>query len=552
MGSRLRRHDRGQLQSDTLELVSEPSDTNPGLLNTPSLAEEAAEPLGRADFDDENYDDEYGLEMDYIPDDTEFAPFERENAFDYRPGGFHPVILGDFLDPDQRFKVVSKLGHGGFATVWLCRDTKENSWRAVKIMKADNSNEEACSELRIAKLFADVDGATLAGNHIVLPLEHLSIDGPNGRHLCLVLPLLACPIKDAWFKHGGNAAWRKEVGYQLAQAVAFLHSRGVCHGDLRPANILLKPRGLDLLSEEELTALIGNAGVEEFPDHEGILRGDHTPTQLYADSYLDLDAEHMSSEIAIIDFGVAFRAEEAPEQASIPRQYAAPEVLLSGGGQPSLGIDLWSLGCTLFELSVDRAPFEYEFRGIQGLVEDMEEALGPLPEPYRSGWTDSGNRIRGEGHPLSEGADLPMVSLTPEDLRERRELRMKNMGSDDMLLARLTQETTFYLENGRLGKDGETGEFEAETRDGAPVGYDRVVNRIAMDEARLLKDLLLQLWRYQPEGRATAESLLGHSWFDGREGQSGTATGYGWALSHIFPYISLSAIADWICISRKP
>src|SRR3569833_3139905 len=104
MGSRLRRHDRGQLQSDTLELASEPSDTNPGLLNTPSLAEEAAEPLGRADFDDENYDDEYGLEMDYIPDDTEFAPFERENAFDYRPGGFHPVILGDFLDPDQRFR----------------------------------------------------------------------------------------------------------------------------------------------------------------------------------------------------------------------------------------------------------------------------------------------------------------------------------------------------------------------------------------------------------------------------------------------------------------
>src|SRR3569833_2061178 len=143
MGSRLRRHDRGQLQSDTLELASEPSDTNPGLLNTPSLAEEAAEPLGRADFDDENYDDEYGLEMDYIPDDTEFAPFERENAFDYRPGGFHPVILGDFLDPDQRFKVVSKLGHGGFATVWLCRGAGGGGGRAGGSGEAGNSDGEA-------------------------------------------------------------------------------------------------------------------------------------------------------------------------------------------------------------------------------------------------------------------------------------------------------------------------------------------------------------------------------------------------------------------------
>jgi len=39
----------------------------------------------------------------------------------YRPGGFHPVKLGDTFK-DGRYKVYHKLGWGGFSTVWLARD----------------------------------------------------------------------------------------------------------------------------------------------------------------------------------------------------------------------------------------------------------------------------------------------------------------------------------------------------------------------------------------------------------------------------------------------
>lgn len=55
-----------------------------------------------------------------------------EHLTHYKPGGLHPVILGDILpkpgtcvsDPAKRarYHIIQKLGFGAFATVWLARD----------------------------------------------------------------------------------------------------------------------------------------------------------------------------------------------------------------------------------------------------------------------------------------------------------------------------------------------------------------------------------------------------------------------------------------------
>lgn len=61
--------------------------------------------------------------------DPEFFFNPPENAEDmscYKPGGYHPVTLGEILPSSPvtgrpRYKILNKLGHGAFATVWLAK-----------------------------------------------------------------------------------------------------------------------------------------------------------------------------------------------------------------------------------------------------------------------------------------------------------------------------------------------------------------------------------------------------------------------------------------------
>lgn len=42
---------------------------------------------------------------------------------DYRPGGMHPVHIGDEFKSEQ-YGIVRKLGEGSYSTVWLARDVR--------------------------------------------------------------------------------------------------------------------------------------------------------------------------------------------------------------------------------------------------------------------------------------------------------------------------------------------------------------------------------------------------------------------------------------------
>lgn len=43
----------------------------------------------------------------------------EEGSEAYRPGGFHPVYIGDIYN--ERYKILNKIGYGAYSTVWLVK-----------------------------------------------------------------------------------------------------------------------------------------------------------------------------------------------------------------------------------------------------------------------------------------------------------------------------------------------------------------------------------------------------------------------------------------------
>jgi serine/threonine-protein kinase SRPK3 len=55
------------------------------------------------------------------PTETVLNPGEIEEGRDaYRPGGFHPVYIGDVYA--DKYKILNKIGYGVYSTVWLVKD----------------------------------------------------------------------------------------------------------------------------------------------------------------------------------------------------------------------------------------------------------------------------------------------------------------------------------------------------------------------------------------------------------------------------------------------
>lgn len=158
-----------------------------------------------------------------------YFPFdlgECEDLEDYEPGGFHPVHIGDVYD-NGRYRIVHKLGFGGFSTVWLARDSLENGWTALKIVAARDS---ATYEARCVTI-ANHPGVAATQLFATINRKFWT-NGPNGRHLCIAFPTLGPDLsklsKGIYSRNDTEVA--KRVSLQASRALAHLHAHELCHG----------------------------------------------------------------------------------------------------------------------------------------------------------------------------------------------------------------------------------------------------------------------------------------------------------------------------------
>ena len=93
--------------------------------------------------------------------DEDFSDTANERQKEYRPGGYHPVYIGEVYN--ERYRVVHKLGWGYFSTVWLVWDYKTHAFHAMKVQKsAQHYRDAAYDEI---KLLTQIMGADPSREH---------------------------------------------------------------------------------------------------------------------------------------------------------------------------------------------------------------------------------------------------------------------------------------------------------------------------------------------------------------------------------------------------
>ncbi|KAL9635889.1 MAG: hypothetical protein Q9164_003181 [Protoblastenia rupestris] len=216
--------------------------------------------------------------------------------------GYYKVILGELLD--GRYHVQSNLGKGMFSGVVRATDQKTKRVVAIKLIRNNETMKKA--GLKEIDILLKLTNADPEDKKHIIRLERFF---EHKGHLCMVFENLSINLREVLKKFGRDVGINlkavRAYAQQMFLGLTLLRKCNVLHADLKPDNVLVN-------------------------ESRNVLK--------------------------ICDLGSASDASENEiTQYLVSRFYRAPEIIL---GMPyDFAIDMWSIGCTLFELYTGKILF---------------------------------------------------------------------------------------------------------------------------------------------------------------------------------------------------
>ncbi|KAL3293491.1 serine protein kinase Sky1 [Colletotrichum asianum] len=179
---------------------------------------------------------------------------DEETISRYRPGGYHPVRLGDVFK-NGKYRIIGKLGYGVCSTVWLASDMETKRHVALKILTADSFGKgKDTFELAIMKYMKGHVAEAPGRSHILGLLNSFGHTGPNGKHVCLVTKPMGPDLsilREEFPTPRLPVPLIKNISKQLLHALAYLHDQsGVIHTDIMSKNILIETPAINRMFDE--------------------------------------------------------------------------------------------------------------------------------------------------------------------------------------------------------------------------------------------------------------------------------------------------------------
>lgn len=238
------------------------------------------------------------------------------------PEGYYNVRLGELIN--GRYHVQQILGKGMFSSVVRATDSQTGHLVAVKIIRQNDTMRKAgMKEIGILEQLLEADPHDK--RHMIKFDRYFDHKG----HLCMVFENLSMNLREVLKKFGRDVGLNlraiRAYAQQMFLGLSLMRKCNILHADLKPDNLLVN-------EQRNLLKVCDLGSASSVTDNE------ITP-------YL------------------------------VSRFYRAPEIIL--GIPYDHGIDMWSIGCTLFELYTGKILFAG--RNNNQMLRSIMECRGKYP-----------------------------------------------------------------------------------------------------------------------------------------------------------------------------